>query len=114
MRDGAGAWTVDPVVVDAGLQGGLLWARSVLDATPIPLGFKQIRRYGAFTMPTKCHIYSDHNEKGRTLSVHMAFVDENDNLLVHVEGVTCPYNSSLNRLGGKETYAPVHGTAVSG
>ena len=103
-------WQLDPVVIDSGLQGGLLWARQALDATPIPLGFKQIRRYGSFEAnngTVMCHVYADLNEKGRTAAVHMAFIGEDERLIAHVEGVNCPYNSSLNRLGGHETYAPL-------
>ena len=103
-----GTWQFDPIVVDSGLQGGLLWARQTLDATPIPLGFQTARRYATLSpQRVKCHIYADHNEAGRTLSVNMAFIDAEDRLLLHIEGVNCPYNAALNRLGGHEKYAPL-------
>ncbi|MGB1249784.1 MAG: SDR family NAD(P)-dependent oxidoreductase [Candidatus Promineifilaceae bacterium] len=103
-----GNWLIDPVVFDAGLQGALLWARERLDVTPIPLGFASIRRYAPLNQtPITAHLQFKRDETTQELSIDIAFIDKNNQLLMQVENVQGQYSSAFNRLGGNETYRPI-------
>src|SRR5439155_767462 len=44
-RSAPGAWLIDPLAIDSGLQLVILWARTCLDQTPLPSRLRACRRY---------------------------------------------------------------------
>ncbi|HFC12231.1 MAG TPA: hypothetical protein ENJ56_05250, partial [Anaerolineae bacterium] len=107
MQIGNGQWLLDPVMVDAGLQGALIWARQQLDVTPVPLGFKMLERFAPLAnQPVTAHLQFVRDEMSQTLTIDIVFVNEAKQVLVKLLGIHGQYSRAFNRLGGHEKYAP--------
>ncbi len=96
-----GAWQVDPVVVDCGLQLVLLWARARHDMTPLPSGFSRYRQFGPLAAPSiSCHVQSRLQPGTHTILSTLTFVGPGERVLAILENLEGPCSRALNRLAG--------------
>ncbi|MCA1601958.1 MAG: SDR family NAD(P)-dependent oxidoreductase [Acidobacteria bacterium] len=97
-----GAWFIDPVVIDSGLQLLILWARAYLDMTPLP---SQLGCYHRFGPPSstdlRCEVRVSHNAGSPIIHADLKFFDAGGRLLGWLEGMEVTCSKALNRLAGK-------------
>jgi acyl transferase domain-containing protein/NAD(P)-dependent dehydrogenase (short-subunit alcohol dehydrogenase family)/NAD(P)H-dependent flavin oxidoreductase YrpB (nitropropane dioxygenase family) len=99
--NGEGAWLIDPVVLDSGLQLSILWARMRTDMTPLPARFQRYRRFGLLTgEEIRCQMLVDPTQQGQILHFNFFFFSLDNQLLGVLEGLQCPISQALNRLAG--------------
>jgi NAD(P)-dependent dehydrogenase (short-subunit alcohol dehydrogenase family) len=94
-----GAWLIDPVVVDSGLQLMLLWCRAQLDTTPLPSAFRRYRRFGSMATP-EIHAVAElaSSPDGHTVHGTLSFLGSNGQLVGVLEGLEATADRALNRL----------------
>jgi acyl transferase domain-containing protein/NAD(P)H-dependent flavin oxidoreductase YrpB (nitropropane dioxygenase family) len=102
-RAHAGAWLIDPVVVDSAFQLAILWARAHTDMTPLPAGF---RRYHRFAPLRGESVEADLRVKasagGQVLEIEVAFLGPDGRLLGFLQEMQLACSRSLNRLAGSQ------------
>jgi hypothetical protein len=99
-----GAWQIDPVVVDSGLQLLLLWTRRTLDMTGLPASLSTYHRFGPLADPQlRCELRL-HPETGMgpALRCDIAFVGTGGRLLGLMETMEVTVSKALNRLTGRD------------
>jgi hypothetical protein len=96
----AARWLIDPILLDAGPQLAILWARHVLGMTALPAQMAAVRRFAAAepgAMLT-CHFAIDPASDRHRLVANVSFVAADGRLVLSVEGLTCTSSHALNRL----------------
>ncbi len=100
---GEGAWLIDPVVFDSGLQLFILWARHHLDKTPLPSRFRHYRRFGTLDRPSlKCHLRVLESSQDPVFHIDVWYVGSDGLVAGVLEDFEGACSASLNRLGVKE------------
>ena len=101
MKDGAGEWLIDPVVLDSGLQLFLLWARANVDKTPLPSRFTRLRRFAPIgDGPVRCYLRILETSRDPVFQIDIHFVGQDGRLLWALEEMEGVCTKALNRLGG--------------
>ena len=101
VTGGTGRWIVDPVLIDSGFQLCILWARTRLDATPLPARIRRYRRFtAALDGPVRCELRAQVRTGGHILDTQYAFLDGQGRLLAIIEDMEGACSRSLNRLAG--------------
>jgi Polyketide synthase dehydratase N-terminal domain/Polyketide synthase dehydratase domain len=111
-RSAPGAWLVDPLAMDSGLQLVILWARTCLDQTPLPSRLRACRRFAAVLPPElvcEALVEQRPSRTSATLVCDIRFFDADHRLLVRLEGMEATCSAALNRLSD----AKVAGAGVS-
>jgi NAD(P)-dependent dehydrogenase (short-subunit alcohol dehydrogenase family) len=98
----AGQWLIDPIVMDCGLQLGLLWWRTYLDVTPLPTSFAEIWLFQAFHTVERLRCYYEvlSITGQQTMSANIYFCSQDGQLLGLVKGFESTGSKALNRLAG--------------
>jgi hypothetical protein len=92
-------WILDPIVLDAGPQLAILWARVHHDMTALPSGFQSlrlIRPCNAEAIQCRFEVKEMRGEHSFLADVH--FADPDGNVLAMVEGLESTCSKALNRL----------------
>ena len=94
-------WIFDPALVDAAAQMALLWARTLHGHSCLPARFGRIARL-CETLPARLRMAFEHvpNEDPHLVGANVYFVDDDDRVVLLVEGMECVGSAALNRLGG--------------
>ncbi len=104
INGGNGAWLIDPVVFDSGLQLVLLWTRNEFDVTPLPARFARYRRFGPLRAtnggPIFCELVARPQAGVAMVHADLTFFEQDGNVLGILEGLECPASRELNRLAG--------------
>jgi hypothetical protein len=102
-----GAWLIDPVALDCGLQLVLLWSRAVHDMTPLPTGLGRYRRYDRTpTSSLSCHVRSRVLRGGHSLLSDLVFVGADGRIAASVEELGSASSRALNRLSAHSDRSP--------
>jgi NAD(P)-dependent dehydrogenase (short-subunit alcohol dehydrogenase family) len=98
----AGQWLIDPIVMDCGLQLGLLWWRTYLDVTPLPTSFEEIRLFQPFHTVERLRCYYEVLSLvgQQTMYANIYFFSRDGQLLGLVKGFESTGSKALNRLAG--------------
>jgi hypothetical protein len=101
VGSGPGArWLVDPVLLDAGFQLAILWARDRLDMTPLPSSLAAYVRPGPPPRgPVRCRLDARPEADGHRLVTDLWFIDGEGQAAGRLEGMTFACSPALNRLG---------------
>jgi hypothetical protein len=100
----AGNWTVDPVVVDSGLQMIILWARTVLDETPLPSRLGCYHAYAPLDGDAiRCEIEVARRPGNPTLRCQLRFFSPQGQLLGWMEDMEVTGSKALNRTAKAKT-----------
>jgi hypothetical protein len=106
---GAGRWVIDPVVVDSAFQLSILWARVHTNMTPLPAGFRSLRRFAPLAgRQIRCDFRVSASAGGHVLETHYAFVSPDGRLLALLEGMEFSCSQTLNRLAGHAAVEATH------
>jgi NAD(P)-dependent dehydrogenase (short-subunit alcohol dehydrogenase family) len=98
----AGAWIIDPIVIDSAFQLGILYARSQYDTTPLPARFRRFRRFAPLDRgPIRCEFRSSAIASDSVLEIQIALLDESGRLLALIEDMELSCSRDLNRLAGR-------------
>jgi acyl transferase domain-containing protein/NAD(P)H-dependent flavin oxidoreductase YrpB (nitropropane dioxygenase family) len=94
----AGEWIVDPVVTDSALQMTILWARTVIDQTPLPSRLGCYHAYGPLRGEAiRCELEIDNRRGTPTLRCQVRFFNERGELLGWMEDMELTASKALNR-----------------
>ncbi len=97
----AGAWLIDPVIFDSGLQMVILWARRYLDVTPLPSRYSRYARFAPLTGgPIRCDLHVSARTSESLFFIDLHFLDGRGRVLGRLEGMECPGSKAFNRLAG--------------
>ncbi|MEZ5124606.1 MAG: polyketide synthase dehydratase domain-containing protein, partial [Solirubrobacterales bacterium] len=98
---GTGSWRLDPVVVDAVFQLGIVWSRQTLDRTALPARVGRVE--GAISLPAgtpvRCRLRLTAQAGGGLLTGRAALLDPDDRPLAVLAGIELSCSADLNRLG---------------
>jgi NAD(P)-dependent dehydrogenase (short-subunit alcohol dehydrogenase family) len=97
----AGAWLIDPVVVDCGFQLAILHARNFLDVTPLPAYIKRIRCVAPLEGDIRCHFRSEATGT-HSLRTQTAFLGGDGQLLACIDDMELSCSRALNRLADRK------------
>jgi acyl transferase domain-containing protein/NAD(P)H-dependent flavin oxidoreductase YrpB (nitropropane dioxygenase family)/NAD(P)-dependent dehydrogenase (short-subunit alcohol dehydrogenase family) len=101
-----GAWEVDPVVIDSGLQLVILWVRTYLDQTPLPSRLGCYHRFGAMpTAEVRCEIEISGRRSDPTMRSDLRFIDGRGRLVAVLEDMQFTRSEALNRLSRSRVLA---------
>jgi len=96
-----GAWLIDPVVLDSGLQLFLLWARANLDKTPLPTRFTRLRCCRPIgSGPIRCRLRVLEKSRDPVFYIDVDFIGPDGRLLWALRDMEGACSKALNRLGG--------------
>jgi NAD(P)-dependent dehydrogenase (short-subunit alcohol dehydrogenase family) len=103
----AGPWVLDPVMVDCGLQMGLLWQRTYLDITALPSHVKEIWIYQPIHTagPLSCFYEVLKEFNNTTVIANIYFLDQEGHLRVLFKEFESTGSKALNRLAGSHLRA---------
>ena len=111
-----GSWRLDPVVVDAVFQLGIVWSRQTLDRTALPARIGRVE--GAISLPVdtpvRCRLRLTALAGGGLLTGRAALLDADDRPLAVLAGIELSCSAELNRLGTAEREPTVEGSAADG
>ncbi len=97
--DAPGAWMIDPVVIDSGLQMIILWARTNLDMTPLPARLGAYHRYAeTLSGELRCEASIAHTPGNPAIMVDIKFFDASGRLAGWIERLEATCSTALNRL----------------
>jgi acyl transferase domain-containing protein/NAD(P)H-dependent flavin oxidoreductase YrpB (nitropropane dioxygenase family)/NADP-dependent 3-hydroxy acid dehydrogenase YdfG len=100
----AGAWIIDPVVLDATFQMAVLWERHHFDLTPLPTRFTAYHRFGSLSTPgVRCHVATRTSADGAVLVTRHLFLAPDSGVLGLLEGMEASCSRALNRLSDDPT-----------
>jgi len=101
FADGAaGAWLIDPVLVDSALQMVILWARTYRDMTPLPAGVTCYHRFGPPPAgDVHCEVAVRCDEGNPAIFADLMFYDAGGRLFGWLENMQGTCSKALNRLG---------------
>jgi acyl transferase domain-containing protein/NAD(P)H-dependent flavin oxidoreductase YrpB (nitropropane dioxygenase family) len=96
----AASWVIDPVVLDAGPQLAIVWARTIWDATALPSHFDSLVRYGVLApdQPLACRFHVTESSGEHSVVSDVDFVDQNNRLMLSIRGLRSTCSKGLNRL----------------
>jgi acyl transferase domain-containing protein/NAD(P)H-dependent flavin oxidoreductase YrpB (nitropropane dioxygenase family)/NAD(P)-dependent dehydrogenase (short-subunit alcohol dehydrogenase family)/acyl carrier protein len=95
----AGAWLIDPVVLDSALQLIIVWTRVHWDMTPLPARMQSYKRFGALTSHLiNCQMRIEPDPAGHIVHTYVAFYGDDGQLLGLVEDAEGVCSKALNRL----------------
>ncbi|MCC6587061.1 MAG: SDR family NAD(P)-dependent oxidoreductase [Bryobacterales bacterium] len=99
-----GPWLIDPLMFDSALQLLVLWAREHWDMTPLPSGFRTLRRFDApAASRIACELTILPNTGGHTIHSNMVFTDAaTGQVLCLIDDMQGTCSKALNRLAGSE------------
>jgi len=94
------SWVLDPILLDAGPQLAILWAREILNMTALPSRFINLRRFTRLDRVSrlKCHFQIDTGSRDHTIVANVYFVDQHNRVVLSVEGLESTCSKALNRL----------------
>ncbi|MFN0101054.1 MAG: SDR family NAD(P)-dependent oxidoreductase [Bryobacteraceae bacterium] len=93
-----GEWAADPVVIDSGLQMIILWARTIIDQTPLPSRLGCYHAYAPLhAAAIRCEIEVDHRPGSPTLRCQLRFFNERGDFLGWMEDMEVTASKALNR-----------------
>ncbi len=100
-ENGYGQWIFDPALVDAAPQMAILWSRAFRDETALPARFDRIVRF-AETLPEKLVMDFERveSEESHLVRANIYFSDDQDNVMLMIEGMECISSAELNRICG--------------
>ena len=101
-----GAWVIDPVLLDAGPQLMILWARETLGMTVLPSLFGEVKIFNGFSgalitgvfQPLECRLVVEKASSGPIITGNFHVFDATGQLVLSLEGLECTGNQALNRL----------------
>lgn len=98
-----GAWSVDPAMIDAGLQLVILWARTYRDETPLPSRLGCFHRLGPPPSDggVRCEVEIRSKPGSPNMVTDLRFSDRQGRLFARMEGMETACSRALNRLGGR-------------
>jgi acyl transferase domain-containing protein/NAD(P)H-dependent flavin oxidoreductase YrpB (nitropropane dioxygenase family)/NAD(P)-dependent dehydrogenase (short-subunit alcohol dehydrogenase family) len=101
-REPAGQWLLDPIVVDCGLQLGLLWWRTYLDVTPLPSSFEEIWLFQPRHAAGRLRCFYEVQEVigQQTMYANIYFCNQDNQLLSLIKRFESTGSKALNRLAG--------------
>jgi acyl transferase domain-containing protein/NAD(P)-dependent dehydrogenase (short-subunit alcohol dehydrogenase family)/NAD(P)H-dependent flavin oxidoreductase YrpB (nitropropane dioxygenase family) len=93
-------WVIDPIVLDAGPQLAILWARQTRDMTALPSRFVSLRRFADLNGrgSVRCYFVADSTAGDHMVRANVYFIDEEGFLILSLEGLECISSRALNRL----------------
>jgi hypothetical protein len=98
---GAASWTVDPVLLDGGLQLALLWVRAVHNLTGLPSRIEEMRIHAfAPGTPLRGWLHVREGQGGAVFRGDIRFVTPEGKVALAVDGFEFTCSSALNRLVG--------------
>lgn len=99
-RDLVGSrWLIDPIVVDSAFQLAILWARTYLDMTPLPAGFRRFQLYALLADPRiHCEFRARPSAGGHILETQYRFKSGDGRVLALLEDMEFGCSRTLNRL----------------
>ena len=94
------SWVLDPILLDAGPQLAILWAREILSMTALPSRFSNLRRFTRLDRVSllKCHFQIDPGSRDHAIVANVYFVDQHNRVVLSVEGLESTCSKALNRL----------------
>lgn len=94
------AWVLDPILLDAGPQMAILWAREILSMTALPSRFINLRRFTRLDRASslKCYFQIDTASRDHAIVANVYFVDQHNRVVLSVEGLESTCTTALNRL----------------
>ncbi|UGS36425.1 type I polyketide synthase [Capillimicrobium parvum] len=99
----AGAWRLDPVVLDAVFQLGIVWSRHALERTALPARVGRVE--GAVDRPAgtpiACRLRLRAQPGGGLLMGRAALLDHRGRPLAVLDGIELSCSAELNRLGAQ-------------
>jgi acyl transferase domain-containing protein/NAD(P)H-dependent flavin oxidoreductase YrpB (nitropropane dioxygenase family) len=108
LAAGAGAWLLDPVLVDGGLQLALLYMRATYDVSALPAGFAAIRQWAPVgTAPLACHLKAKPGGTSSATRFDVLFVRPDGRLALTIEDLEATGSRALNRLMGRAAAAAI-------
>ena len=98
----AGSWTVDPALIDSGLQLVILWARTYRDETPLPSRLGCFHRIGPPPSDglVRCEVEIQHHRGRPNMVTDLRFSDSRGRLFARLEDMQTACSKALNRLSG--------------
>jgi Polyketide synthase dehydratase N-terminal domain len=96
-----GSWLIDPVIVDSALQLLILWARSYLDATPLPSRLGSYHIFGRLPAggSVRCEAEIEYQPGNPTLNASLLLYDSGGRKIGWLEDMEVTVSRALNRLG---------------
>ncbi|WP_457573345.1 SDR family NAD(P)-dependent oxidoreductase [Desulfolithobacter sp.] len=94
-------WLLDPAVLDAAPQMGLLWGRMFRGESALPVRFGRITRY-VDRLPPKLSMEFQRREtpEPSMISADVLFTDSEGKVVLKIDDLNCISSKELNRLGG--------------
>ena len=106
IDDSNSVWQLDPALIDAAAQMGVLWARGFKEETALPTRFGRIAKF-TDQMPENLTMSFERIEHDDPHSVlaNVYFTDANGQVVLLIEAMHCISSASLNRVGGSVSAA---------
>ncbi|MEW6426947.1 MAG: SDR family NAD(P)-dependent oxidoreductase [Thermodesulfobacteriota bacterium] len=103
LRDAAGSWLLDPVLVDGGLQLALLWARHQQGLTVLPSAIAAVHLYDAIAPGASytCQLQVVEVVRQGSIVFNMYFSDDKGRVAAMIDRVEATGSRELNRLVGQ-------------
>ncbi|HLG73705.1 MAG TPA: SDR family NAD(P)-dependent oxidoreductase, partial [Chloroflexota bacterium] len=99
LRDASGAWLFDPVLMDAGFQLQVLWARQHWDVTLLPSSVGSYRRFGSVPSgPIRHELRIRPESREPSCHADHYFYDSDGRLVLVMTDVEGTGSKALNRL----------------
>jgi len=103
VKDGAGTWLLDPIMLDAGPQLAIIWSRMYLGATALPSAIAAYRRLGdSDGQPVRCHLRLRPDTSETCVRADVYFLRPDGMLAGVMEGLEAAADSALNRLASAQ------------
>lgn len=105
-EDPAGQWIFDPGLIDSAAQMGLLWARTFWNESALPAYFGQVVRYkNVLPDNLTMHFERVQSDRPHLVHAHVAFCNDDNEVVLEVRDMECISSEALNRLGGTAAVA---------
>ena len=97
------AWLGDPLVVDAGLQMGILWCHEELGSLSLPTGGARYRQYtAAFPAHSVLAALEVREHSAHRVTADITFLDTSGTMVAQMEGYAWTVDPSLRKAFGRE------------
>jgi hypothetical protein len=97
-----GAWLIDPLMLDSGLQLLILWSREHWDMTTLPSRFRAYRRFGSPEgQSVQCEVKIRPETACQTIHTDIIFRNARGDVIGILEDMEGSSSKALNRLVGE-------------
>jgi hypothetical protein len=98
-------WIFDPALVDVAAQMALLWSRTFRNESSLPVRFDRIVRH-VDVLPDKLRMSFERidGDDPHVIRANVYFFNEEQEVMLVIEGIECVSSEALNRLGGQHLF----------